>query len=308
MTGPRKKGESPARRNFAFLRGVKPALRLEGNHSSFHCGSAAVFSVLGKVARSRGWRVVGPENLFDALVVNGEGAMHHSARGFWRKSRILEGAILQGKPAILVNAVWSDNPSDFDEVLHALAFISVREVISQQNLLTAHNRRSTVFPDLSYFLLRPLTPRTAPGSPPLMTDFFDPRESRLPVPGEKGKNVFTRFPDLLPTSQFIDITKRNWRSFVTRISRAPYLVTGRHHGVYASCVARVPFLAAEGNTHKIRGLVLSAGANIAVADHAEQIPLFMEENLARPEEYQKLWDWLDGFNMVDAIPSPSDVL
>lgn len=288
--------------------GARPALRLEGNHSSFHCGSAAVFRVLRKVASIRGWRVVGPEDRFDALAVNGEGAMHHSARGFWRKSRMLEDALLKGKPAMLVNAVWSDNPNDFDDLLQALAFVSVREVLSQQNLLAVHRRDSVVFPDLSYFLTRPRRPKMAVTNPPLTTDFFDPRESRPPVPGEKGLNVFTPLPHLLPRSEFIDITQGNWRSFVRRISRAPYLVTGRHHGVYASCVARVPFLASEGNTHKIRGLVASAGADIEIAHHPEDIPSLLERNLGRPDEYQRLWTWLDSFTIEDAMPTPDEVL
>lgn len=53
----------------------------------------------------------------------------------------------------------------------------------------------------------------------------------------------------------------SWRRAVASLN----LITGRQHAVYAACKARIPFAASEGNTHKIRGLIKTAGVEIPIA-------------------------------------------
>jgi hypothetical protein len=91
---------------------------------------------------------------------------------------------------------------------------------------------------------------------------------------------------------------------VASLRTASYLITGRHHAVYAACVARVPFVASEGNTHKIRGLIASADADILVAETPEEIPAVLAANLARPEEYERLFAWIAGHDIGRVIPDP----
>ena len=52
-------------------------IRLAGDHSSYHCGSAAVVQIIATELRRHGEIVTGDEH--DGVVVNGEGSMHHGA-------------------------------------------------------------------------------------------------------------------------------------------------------------------------------------------------------------------------------------
>jgi hypothetical protein len=69
-------------------------LRLAGDHSSYHCGSAAVVQTI-------------------ATMVNGEGSMHHGGGAFVDKTRLIKAAVAAGRPAHLINSVWQDNPHQF---------------------------------------------------------------------------------------------------------------------------------------------------------------------------------------------------
>jgi hypothetical protein len=58
----------------------------------------------------------------------------------------------------------------------------------------------------------------------------------------------------------------SWPKIIHSMKMAGYLVTRRHHAVYAVLCAGTPFVAREGNSHKIRGIIESAGIDIIVAE------------------------------------------
>lgn len=221
------------------------------------------------------------EPAYDALLVNGEGTMHHSNRGWFKKMRRLGAAIAHGKPAYLINSLWQDNGPEFDDTLRRLDGIAVREVLSARDLQERHGVVAPVQPDLSFYA--PLD-HAAEGpdwrGETVVTDFYLPDEGR-----------WGRAPTLghLPQA---DMAALSWSALVKGFRSAALVITGRHHAVYAACVAEVPFIATSTNSHKIEGLMASAGVRIRVL----RDPPSLEEAYAMAEaqalEYLKLFDWL----------------
>lgn len=274
---------------------------MAGDSSGYHAGCDAVMRTLWRLAAEKGWRVV-PENApYDALLVNGEGSMHHGSRRFHHKMRLLETAVEAGRPAYLVNSLWQDNPSDYDHVLDRLSGIVVREVLSQRQLAERHGVSAAVLPDVSFFdrLPRFTRRRDFEGSPAI-TDFFleDKRVNGV-------RHVFGRRDALFPAARPLPFTEWSWGRVVASLRTASHLITGRHHAVYAACAARVPFIASEGNSHKIRGIVESAGADLRVADTPEELPALVDENLARRKEYERVFAWIERHDVASCMPAPT---
>lgn len=280
--------------------GHQPRLCVAGDTSGFHGGCDAVMRTLWRLARAKGWQVVPEGAPHDALLVNGEGNMHHGSRRFHHKMRLLAEAVAAGRPAWLVNSVWQDNPHDYDDVLPRLTGLFVREVLSQRQLAERHGARADVMPDASFFDLLPrFTLRRNFRGRPAVTDFFV-----LPKGPASGRHLFERRDRLFPTAVHLPFTRWPWGRVVASLRTASHLITGRHHAVYAACVARVPFVASEGNTHKIRGLVESAGADLRVADTPEEIASITAYNLSRPAEYERVFAWIAGHEIGRLIPEP----
>jgi len=281
----------------------KPKLCILGDHSKFHSGCKAVMRTLWRLANEKGWQIVRDCESCDALLVNGEGSMHDGSKRFHEKMNSLKQAVTHGKPAYLVNTVWQDNPHDYDDLLQQLSGIFVREVLSQKELLEKHGVQSTTFPDASFFA--PLARWTIPHhfhDRPAVSDFLvEPKR----INGRR--NIFQRLDHMFVEAEPLPFCRWSWGKNIASLRTARYLITGRHHAVYAACVARIPFVASEGNTHKIEGLVASAGADLRVAEHPSQISEIIEENLSKPEEYLRLFDWIDRHDIGEMMPSPDEI-
>lgn len=217
--------------------------------------------------------------------------MHHSSEGWHGKMRKLAEAIAEGKRAYLVNTVWQDNGPEYDDVLRKLDGIWVREIASQKDLRDRHGIESFISPDVSIFYRETSWFSKNFRGEPVMTDFWSEEFRNFAVP-RIGK---------LRELQHIKM-KGSWGSFVKSLRTAPFIATGRHHAVYAACQARVPFAAMEGNTHKISGLIQTAGVNIPVAKTISEIPNIIASIDANRGQYEALFDWLASQKGEDALP------
>ena len=258
--------------------------RVDGDHSRYHCGSAAVVRHLTESLLGHGVITGGDD--YDVMVMNGEGSMHHDSAHYRQKIDVMARALDAGRQVYLVNSVWQDNPPDTQDVLSRIERIYVRESMSQANLLERHGVSSTLYPDLSYYC--PLD-RRAPASDfsrqIVMTDFWS-----------EEFGTFVRWTGAQGLKHpFIDMRKFTWSKLVASLATAEMLVTGRHHAVYAACRARVPFVAFHGNTHKIDGLLSAAGVAIPMCRSRDELPDLIEWARANREEYERLFDWLDAF-------------
>lgn len=62
-------------------------IRLIGDHTAYHCGSAAVLRAI-RAAPEKAGRVVGRDEEYNLRLVNGEGSMHHNDIGFQKMYEI----------------------------------------------------------------------------------------------------------------------------------------------------------------------------------------------------------------------------
>jgi hypothetical protein len=255
-------------------------IRLAGDHSSYHCGSAAVAQTISAELRHHGEIVTGDD--FDVLVVNGEGSMHHGGRAFHDKMLQIEAATAAGRQAYLINTVWQDNPHDFDSALAKCRQVVVREVLSQ-SALAQHGVAAEIVPDLSYF---------APISKGDVIDFKGGIVMTDFLSREFGSFVRlrSRWAERYP---FVDMRAMDWSTLVRSLKTARLLVTGRHHAVYAACKARTPFLALAGNTHKIEGIIATAGADIPAFKKFSELKVSMDETENWRGRYDRLFDWFE---------------
>jgi len=259
-------------------------IRLEGDHSLYHCGSAAAFESLRTTLAQAG-RLVNADEDYDELFVNGEGSMHHGGPGFVKKMQLLQEAVASGRRAHLVNSVWQQNDGTFDAVLKRLTSISVREPLSQRDLADRHGTDAPWHLDASFYAAIDES-ASAPAEDwhgrVIITDFY---AADLDVWFKVTRGPAER-------CHYIDMRDMSWSSLVKSLATARLLLTGRHHAVYAACKARVPFIAMRGNTHKIDGLIAASGLPIPIVDRLWDLEAHIVSAKASRAMYDELFDWM----------------
>jgi|13_taG_2_1085334.scaffolds.fasta_scaffold04976_4 hypothetical protein len=211
----------------------------------------------------------------DAVIVNGEGTMHHDAPHAHKLLDTLRYAKRRGKKTFLINTVWQAMSIDNElkEVLQD-TYISVREIISQKELMNS-DIKSHVNIDLSFF--NDVT--------------YEEKESNELITGKFFFNNDYRVKDV----PFLDIFVNEWDFMVNTLRSTNWFITGRHHELYAAAKAKCKFLVLKGNTWKNEGLIETAGVSIPVPsgkiDH-NQIPYYLDMCKERELEYVKFFDWM----------------
>ena len=198
----------------------------------------------------------------DAVVVNGEGTIHHGA------GRDLLGLIAAaqkaGKPTLLVNAVFQE-VEGFDEALRRLDDFVVREPRSQA-YAKSRGFNARVVPD-SYFAARFDGPgKEGFAGRDVITDFHPARTDvaavlRTYAEEQQAKSLPLRGSETMQT----------WSGLPETIRHSRALITGRHHGVCLAIVARVPFVALGSNTYKIEGMLETLGLERLYCETLEDV-------------------------------------
>jgi polysaccharide pyruvyl transferase WcaK-like protein len=185
----------------------------------------------------------------DAVVVNGEGSIHH--RQGWHLLAILGAAQRRGIPTFLVNAVLQDVDA-------------ARGVLAAVDDCTVRDARSA-----RYLEMLNVGCRLVPDS------FFEARFADEPVHDFAGHLVLTdchpvRAAEFWPVFEQLRHSwpgpvsdyplegserMRDWLHALADIRSAAAVVTGRHHGVCLALRAGVPFVALPSNTWKVEGFL-----------------------------------------------------
>jgi len=285
------------------------------NDTQFHAGSVAVSVAITNRLREQGHKIVGitrrpqaPDTealeACDALVVNGEGTFRDEHRQ-WEPGRIaglmyaMEEAKALGKRVHLVNATWFNMLPHWGRILSTLDEVAVREPLSAREMAETTGVHPAIYLDASYY---------AP---------VDYATWAFAVPQLRGKIVMGHlyphnFPDLLtedhpafaeyranylPMIPFDAASQpeplRVWPEFVVGLEGAALYITGQHHGVYAACKARTPFVACKCNTWKVEGLFEWADVDIPIVRNADDVPYCIEWALSKPPEFEKLWRFME---------------
>lgn len=248
----------------------------------------------------------------DAVVVNGEGTIHHSAtrpRAHWLAAvgRLSHDRL--GVPAFLVNATLEANEAALYTALREFDGIFVRERGSLDEL-ARFGLSGTLVPDLTLAI----GPRTAPArrAGVLVTDSVLPAvTARLRQYSDRhGAEYFTlHYPRKPPPKQLrrpVLFLRRYlaWRAaaragrldsdyFVNRIASARFVVSGRFHAVTVAVLTETPFVGISSNTRKTDSVVEDAfGARGRLIDldaldslDVEAYSRFSDEETARLRNY-----------------------
>ncbi len=185
----------------------------------------------------------------DAVVVNGEGTIHHDSPRADFLLGVLAAAQAAGKRTALVNAVYQQAHPPPGDTLARLDLFVVREVRS-----AAWARRHGGAP---WVLLDSAADRNR-----LLADARPLRSVSGIVKGATHpKAPSANWLDAVDAPR-IDMTAGTLDEIVATLRRVDAYVTGQHHGVYAAALAGIPFVALTSNSHKIEGLIEWSGLPI----------------------------------------------
>lgn len=182
---------------------------------------------------------------YDTVILNGEGTMHHSKPTAMKFLRALGYAHAEGCDIQIHNTVWQEMLHDYDKVLSDCSQITVREVLSKEEMLK-HGVEATIKPDRS-----------------ILVDVPYQEYPHVHIYDGQPYNKNFQFDSDNPR---INIFEQSWDEIVNRLRHADLLQTGRHHEMYAAIKARCKFIVGEGNTWKNSGLLKTVGAEIDFRD------------------------------------------
>jgi polysaccharide pyruvyl transferase WcaK-like protein len=259
----------------------------------------------------------------DVVLVNGEGTLHHDRRTARVLARCAEFCRQRNLPCFLINSVYQGNGKKMAHFVRQFTFVFVRESRSQREL---HNEgiASAVVPDMT-MALNCFPQRSRKGI--LITDsssneasmklhqfysqtngvefanLFKPtfasQKLRMLTAAAMGRLVPQRWfwewrsrSFMRPQPPFAATSiRKNVHELCRQISSSSLIVTGRFHMVCLAMLARTPFIAVGGNTHKIEGLLADAGlTNRYVSSLSNDIDpavwsKWHDDELARVEAY-----------------------
>lgn len=258
-------------------------IRVIGDHSNYHCGSAAAFQAICTEVRRHGQIVDVGDDDYDLLVVNGEGSMHHDSKSCRNKMSQIQSALDTGRRAVLINTVWQENPSKYAELLARCDQVVAREICSAHEL-AGIGIQAEVKMDQAFSLeIEDVEPVNFDGAI-LVTDFYCREFGTFARITGKWANKFV----------YMDLREWSWSRLVRSMETASLLITGRHHAVYAACKARLPFLALEGNTHKISGLIKTASSHVPIFEDFSDLKDSLSWPSKNRSSYDELFDWMHG--------------
>ncbi|GDX96690.1 hypothetical protein LBMAG47_23550 [Planctomycetia bacterium] len=197
----------------------------------------------------------------DAVVVNGEGTIHHGAGRSWLG--LLQVAQGLGKITLLVNAVLEET-NGFESMWPRLTDCTVREPRSWDAARRLGARPRVV---ADSYLAAGFASTGTPLAGDIVTDWHGQCAASGAILEWYLRHEGGTFLPLR-TPQAAD----EWAGLPHRLGAARVVITGRHHGVYAAIVAGRPFVALASNTYKIEATLEAVGlARLVVATPQEAV-------------------------------------
>jgi hypothetical protein len=228
----------------------------------------------------------------DWMIVNGEGTFRDEALDHepGRIRRLREGMRLakeMGKRVYLVNTVWHNmaKSEEWEDLLNWIDGISAREPSSQSELAKAGSRHDIeIHPDESFFYPLIEDGEVKQRSGIVMGDIWT-WNMRL----EEQARIWSKMSPYICAG----CTDSSWTGLHNALRSASTYITGQHHGVYAACKARCPFVAGRVNTNKLTSLFEWAGVKIPLFTTAEECLEQVRTVDDRRDEFERLFNFLE---------------
>lgn len=264
-----------------------------------HHGCSRVMTILEEGLRARGGVILATSPLrhawwsdrvmlraiarAEAIVINGEGTLHHGRPAARDLLQIVDCPQAAQKPIYLVNALYQENPHEWGGMLRRLAGVWPRDSHSAAELSQAIGHPVPWMLDLTLCAKSPEDPRERQGL--VIGDSVDqatsdilarvaaargatliPSLQRLKsVQGRTGLRLFLRHISVRRHEARMRRTYSNLRiapdpqSYAHLVGSAALHITGRFHGVCFSILTGTPFLAITSNSWKIEALLKDIG-------------------------------------------------
>ncbi len=247
----------------------------------FHAGATAATEGIIKTLEAQGHEIVGTcpvgedphtntkftDCLYDAVVCNGEGTLHHG-RG-QPLLNFMQSAADRGKKVFLVNATW-DSMTTFDaKKLMKAKNVFFRDVTSFDDF-QEDAKKGGLEPDTNrqfsgYCFDTSTHPCVSSGIEILAKQLKDCTDKVVigQFYGFQGfpGNYFTPLPQLqasrdlaLYPFETLHLKEGTWPELIATLRGARIYITGQYHGVLLALLAGVPFVSMMGTSHKMAAL------------------------------------------------------
>jgi len=283
-------------------------IHIGNDTSAFHAGSKAVIEALKYLINADSHDVTSTprpapcsdkeiENC-DLLIINGEGAMQEEQIG-WDNMRARKLMInlcyakLCGKQAYLVNSVWNNMDNVWGGVLSKLDGVFVREPESQRQMKESTGFLPQVYPDLSYSCpISHVEHFTDYNNEIVIGDIYrrnTPKRRRF----DHTHRSFKKMPHLSLGGTSVGTESGDWSTIIHSLRTAKIYVTGQHHGVYAACKARTPFVTSKLYNRKIESLLEWGGINLPIPQSQKEILKAIKWTYNNRDIFERFFDWLE---------------
>jgi hypothetical protein len=250
--------------------------------------AAADVHIAAKIPLYGDWDRAKKED-FAAVIVNGEGSVHHDSKAARRIAEVPRWAQSLNKPAYLINTIYEANGAEVAAAIAQYTHVFARDNLSREELARAGIAASGV-PDLTLTWCPPSLSRS--GRAIVVTDstlknktvslhsfatrvggHFMPLLARPPGPfdvlGTPGRWARFKMRRLAAHVAPPSLWRDRWRNaipdfdhFVAWLAEhAAMIVTGRFHAVCVALALEIPVLALPSNTRKIESLLNEIGLN-----------------------------------------------
>jgi hypothetical protein len=229
-------------------------------------------------------------NNADAIVVNGEGTIHHN-KGLDLLA-ILKYAKDHRKPSYLTNALLQEMDDSWNDLFKSLDDINVRELKSHEymnskdisNRLVLDSILEAKFDDkITHDYQNKI----------IVTDWHSARSHDI---GEASSKFIEgrgeRETEFLPYDHWMYIQDQSWRNQIANTQTAKLTVTARHHGMYIAMMSGTPFVVMPSNSHKIEGMVRYSKIPIPFARNYEQLEEKAKYAIENPSIFKDLKDFI----------------
>jgi polysaccharide pyruvyl transferase WcaK-like protein len=222
----------------------------------------------------------------DAILINGEGTLHHGQARAERLLQVVDHPLRAGKPVSIVNALYQANPPEWSRYLNKVQMIVARDGKSYNELVrfyggnlvkaldlslhesppakTATKRNVITFGDSVY---PEVTRRLIGLSESIEGACFLPimrtiksRKVGLPLYLRILRDIYIRLHAMAFQAKHKNVRfAKNEFEFLDLVAHARIHVTGRFHGACLSLLVGTPFIATTSNSWKVEALIDDLG-------------------------------------------------